>query len=135
MLVSRGLPKDLSMEILSRLPVKSLMRFKCISKSWCALITNPNFITKHLTSLNPQRGAILRRGKGLERQRFLIELNETRWQELPLLSRLSNEALELSKDVDLSQLFQGTNARPLQWNTLFGWFSEDDQEWRPATRL
>ncbi|KAE8021742.1 hypothetical protein FH972_007607 [Carpinus fangiana] len=106
MLVSRGLPEDLSMEILSRLPIKSLMRFKCISKSWCALITDPNFITKHLTSLNPQRGAILRRGKGLERRRFLIELNDTRWQELPRLSRLSHETLELSENVDLSQLFQ-----------------------------
>ncbi|XP_059450700.1 F-box protein CPR1-like [Corylus avellana] len=91
MLWGRDLPEDLSMEILSRLPVKSLMRCKCISKSWYALITNPSFITMHLTSHNPnRRAAILRRGGGLEHLR---------------LSTLSNETLEVSGNVDLSQLF------------------------------
>ncbi|XP_059450699.1 F-box/kelch-repeat protein At3g23880-like isoform X1 [Corylus avellana] len=89
--IIRDLPEDLSMEILSRLPVKSLMRCKCISKSWYALITNPSFITMHLTSHNPnRRAAILRRGGGLEHLR---------------LSTLSNETLEVSGNVDLSQLF------------------------------
>ncbi|KAL6146534.1 hypothetical protein ACLB2K_057212 [Fragaria x ananassa] len=36
-------------QILSRLPPKSLMRFKCVHTSWCALINNPNFATKHLS--------------------------------------------------------------------------------------
>jgi F-box interacting protein len=108
---SRDFPEDVLMEILARLPVKSLMRFKCVSKSFYALITKPCFITKHLTSHNPHRGAILRRGKGLERPRFLSPPNETQELEVPVsyrprLSRLSNETLELSEDVDLSQLFQ-----------------------------
>ncbi|XP_028754023.1 F-box/kelch-repeat protein At3g23880-like [Neltuma alba] len=35
-------------EIMVRLPVKSLLRFKCVAKSWYALITDPSFIAKHL---------------------------------------------------------------------------------------
>ncbi|KAF3662540.1 putative F-box protein CPR30-like isoform X4 [Capsicum annuum] len=36
------------MEILNRLPVRSLLRFKCISKFWKALISDPYFKMKHL---------------------------------------------------------------------------------------
>ncbi|KAL6517862.1 hypothetical protein OROMI_033563 [Orobanche minor] len=39
---------DLIMEILERLPVKSLLRFKSVSKAWQQLILNPQFIAKHL---------------------------------------------------------------------------------------
>ncbi|GLT38671.1 hypothetical protein SLA2020_129030 [Shorea laevis] len=39
--------EDLVIEILSRLPVNSLMRFKCASKSWCSLVRNPHFMAKH----------------------------------------------------------------------------------------
>jgi hypothetical protein len=35
------LPDDLLVEILSRLPAKSLCRFKCASRSWRALTTDP----------------------------------------------------------------------------------------------
>lgn len=46
---SRGLPEDVVIsEILHRLPVKSLLRFKSVSKSWLAHITNPNFHKLHL---------------------------------------------------------------------------------------
>lgn len=37
-------------EILSRLPPKSLMRFKCAHKSWSTVINNPKFIAKHLSN-------------------------------------------------------------------------------------
>lgn len=39
---------DLIVETLSRLPVKSLMRFKCVCKSWYGLVKDPNFIYRHL---------------------------------------------------------------------------------------
>ena len=44
----RELSHDLLVETLSRLPVKSLMRFRCVSKSWFSLLKDPNFIYKHL---------------------------------------------------------------------------------------
>ena len=41
------LPQDLLEEILSRLPVKSVIHFKCVKKSWSNLLQNRNFIAKH----------------------------------------------------------------------------------------
>ena len=41
------LPDDLLEEILSRLPVKSLIRFSCVKKSWSANFQQPSFIAKH----------------------------------------------------------------------------------------
>ncbi|GLT32202.1 hypothetical protein SLA2020_068860 [Shorea laevis] len=43
------LPGDIIQEILYRLPVKSLMRFQCVCKSWQVLIKNPDFVSKHLS--------------------------------------------------------------------------------------
>ena len=42
------LPDDLIVEILARLPVKSLKRFSCVCKSWYDIIKDPVFIAKHL---------------------------------------------------------------------------------------
>ncbi|KAL6132736.1 hypothetical protein ACLB2K_064975 [Fragaria x ananassa] len=50
--VFRKMPKEMIVEFLSTLPPKSLMRFKCIHKSWYALINDPKFIDKHLHSYN-----------------------------------------------------------------------------------
>ncbi|KAM7487336.1 hypothetical protein LguiB_024820 [Lonicera macranthoides] len=47
-----NLPGDIMIDILSRLSVKSLMKFKCVSKSWYALVTNPNFVIIHLNQSN-----------------------------------------------------------------------------------
>ncbi|XP_059635846.1 F-box/kelch-repeat protein At3g06240-like [Cornus florida] len=43
------LPYDLMTDVLSRLPVKSIVRFKCVSKSWLALFAHPHFVSLHLT--------------------------------------------------------------------------------------
>ncbi|KAH0773834.1 hypothetical protein KY290_010971 [Solanum tuberosum] len=40
--------EDLIREILLRLHVKSLLRFKCVCKNWYTLIKNPSFICEHL---------------------------------------------------------------------------------------
>ncbi|KAI3932272.1 hypothetical protein MKW98_024992 [Papaver atlanticum] len=41
------LDEDIVCDILSRLPVKSLLRFKCVSKRWCSLIQDPYFVDLH----------------------------------------------------------------------------------------
>lgn len=45
---SRTLPHDLIVQILTWLPVKSLIKFRCVSKSWFALISTPYFAKSHL---------------------------------------------------------------------------------------
>ncbi|XP_058741499.1 F-box/kelch-repeat protein At3g23880-like [Vicia villosa] len=42
------LPDELITEVLSFLPVKSLMRLRCVSKSWNTLIYDPTFVNHHL---------------------------------------------------------------------------------------
>ncbi|KEH32867.1 putative F-box domain-containing protein [Medicago truncatula] len=42
------LPLDLISEILCRLPVKLLLQFRCVCKSWNSLITDPIFAGQHL---------------------------------------------------------------------------------------
>lgn len=51
----RDLPKDVIIDILTRLPVRSILRFKSVCKSWYALFKNPCFTTKHflLNQSNP----------------------------------------------------------------------------------
>ena len=42
------LPEDLQIEILTMLPAKSLMRFRCVQQSWNSLFRTPTFVTKHM---------------------------------------------------------------------------------------
>ncbi|XP_059645948.1 F-box protein CPR1-like [Cornus florida] len=42
------LPMEVTADILSRLPVKPLLRFRSVSKLWCSLIDSPVFIKSHL---------------------------------------------------------------------------------------
>ncbi len=46
-LTSDCLPYDVVFEILTRLPVKSLLQLRCVSKTWNSIITNPDFIKTH----------------------------------------------------------------------------------------
>ncbi|KAG2290858.1 hypothetical protein Bca52824_037527 [Brassica carinata] len=38
------IPLDLTLEILSRLPAKSILRYQCVSKLWSSSMTLPSFI-------------------------------------------------------------------------------------------
>ncbi|GMI95278.1 hypothetical protein HRI_003197100 [Hibiscus trionum] len=55
MAFSSSLPQNTITDILYRFPVKSLTRFKSVSKNWVDLTSNPAFIATHLrrSSLNP----------------------------------------------------------------------------------
>nr|KJB74135.1 hypothetical protein B456_011G277100 [Gossypium raimondii] len=46
------LPEALVIEILSKLPVKSLTRFNCVCKYWCSSIQTPHFISNNLENNN-----------------------------------------------------------------------------------
>ncbi|CAI0541460.1 unnamed protein product [Linum tenue] len=44
----KSLPEDIVIDILTRLPVKSILRFRSVSKPWSNLPTTPHFIAAHL---------------------------------------------------------------------------------------
>ncbi|KAL5727835.1 hypothetical protein ACHQM5_000981 [Ranunculus cassubicifolius] len=46
---SWNLPQDITFDIFSRLSVKIVMRCRCVNKTWCAWLSNPHFISLHLT--------------------------------------------------------------------------------------
>ncbi|KAK4397818.1 F-box/kelch-repeat protein [Sesamum angolense] len=52
-----NLPEDLTIEILTRLPVRSLIRFKCVCKSWNIHLKNPRFISKHHQTISHKDGS------------------------------------------------------------------------------
>ncbi|XP_048133133.1 F-box/kelch-repeat protein At3g06240-like [Rhodamnia argentea] len=50
--LAESFTEDIVVEILSRLPIKSLMRFKCVNKRWRCLISDRGFAKLHLQRLN-----------------------------------------------------------------------------------
>ncbi|KAL3346820.1 hypothetical protein AABB24_025322 [Solanum stoloniferum] len=55
--------EEIIMDMLSRLPVKSLFRFKCVSNSWKALIYEPSFKKQHLNHAKNDKLLVLRIAK------------------------------------------------------------------------
>lgn len=50
---------DIIAEILLRLPANSLLRFRCVCKSWLALISAPSFVKNHLSRVNTKHFNLL----------------------------------------------------------------------------
>ncbi|XP_021666818.2 F-box protein CPR1-like [Hevea brasiliensis] len=57
--MSDHLPQELLAGILSRLPVKSILICRCVSKTWYSLITNPSFIDHHLKKTAARNSGLL----------------------------------------------------------------------------
>ncbi|XP_015168124.1 F-box protein CPR30-like [Solanum tuberosum] len=76
-----NLSEDIIFEILTRLHVTSLIRFKCVCKFWYSLIKNPNFISKHLHNLNNKQNhlhlLISRRGNITNKRILSLSQNDT----------------------------------------------------------
>ncbi|KAK3224165.1 hypothetical protein Dsin_011190 [Dipteronia sinensis] len=54
------LPTDLAVEILCRLPVKSVLRFRCLSRESCSVIDSPTFIKRHqICSTNSNKSLVV----------------------------------------------------------------------------
>ncbi|KAH0980682.1 hypothetical protein GBA52_007859 [Prunus armeniaca] len=48
MVSPKDIPHEILFDIIAKLPVKSLLKFRCVCKSWHALISSPSFISAHL---------------------------------------------------------------------------------------
>ncbi|XP_025823822.1 F-box protein At3g49450-like isoform X3 [Panicum hallii] len=46
------LPPEVITEILARLPAKSVGRFRCVSRAWCAMLSTAYFVDLHLRCAN-----------------------------------------------------------------------------------
>ncbi|XP_027177707.1 F-box protein CPR1-like [Coffea eugenioides] len=57
--MANSLPEDALAEILVKLPVKTLLRFCCVSKTWFALINSPYFEDKHLKYLHSKNRKVV----------------------------------------------------------------------------
>ncbi|KAL6130558.1 hypothetical protein ACLB2K_068937 [Fragaria x ananassa] len=55
------LPPEIIDDILLRLPAKSLCRFKCVSKPWKALISDHDFVIKHINRATENKDVFLQR--------------------------------------------------------------------------
>ncbi|KAE9599031.1 putative F-box domain-containing protein [Lupinus albus] len=53
------IPFEVITEILSRVPVKSLIQFKCVCKSWKTLISDSEFARKHLSTIHHHHNLLL----------------------------------------------------------------------------
>lgn len=68
----RHLPSEIWREILCKLPVKSLVRFRCVSKSWLSLIDDHDFGRLHLKNFkNNRQETHLLAVEGRKRQCFV----------------------------------------------------------------
>ncbi|EYU24906.1 hypothetical protein MIMGU_mgv1a021233mg [Erythranthe guttata] len=91
-------PAELQSAILQKLPVKSLIRFTTVCKSWRSIITSPNFIQSHLSEGKNHTQILLKRfDQTDEREHFsllnlvaengALSVNSSSHLEFPVKSR------------------------------------------------
>ncbi|KAM3395668.1 F-box/kelch-repeat protein [Capsicum galapagoense] len=93
--MSDYLPPNLLLEILCRLPVISLLRFRCVSKQWCSLISSPHFISTHLSSPSSGSNHLLLRHLSFSirpkknQENYSVYLNASKNENLALVKELN----------------------------------------------
>ncbi|XP_073311677.1 F-box/kelch-repeat protein At3g06240-like [Primulina huaijiensis] len=60
-MVDPPLPTDMLIEVLIRLQVKSILKFRCVCKTWCDLIRSPVFIQGHQKRERKQKVLLVKR--------------------------------------------------------------------------
>ncbi|XVF46361.1 hypothetical protein PTKIN_Ptkin03bG0020900 [Pterospermum kingtungense] len=66
-------PSDILIEILMKLPVKSIIRFKCVAKTWCHLFQNPSSISRHFNISKKNKHLVVCHRDG-DNDNFVIRL-------------------------------------------------------------
>ncbi|MED6143816.1 hypothetical protein PIB30_009316 [Stylosanthes scabra] len=100
--INHSIPEDLTLRILSKLPIKSLKRFQCVKKSWNNLLDDPHFVRMYYENLMPK-------SKSSESCILLKqEIANTNQHDMFLLS---GERYENKMKLDLPPPFQDNNER------------------------
>ncbi|KAL2496886.1 F-box protein [Forsythia ovata] len=94
--MSDYLPKEIIIEILLKLPVKSLIRFTVVCKSWRSIITNSEFIFSHLSNGASKEDNTL----------FLRRYMKDRAEHYTLLKDVENQTLGLQSSLELEFPFK-----------------------------
>ncbi|KAG7536363.1 F-box domain [Arabidopsis suecica] len=104
--LAHHIPLDLTIEILTRLPVKSLKRFQCVSKEWISIIRNQVFIDSFF-SMSQTRSRFLVAVRIAENRVILLSSshNET---EVPTTSLVTN----------LQMPIRGCRLSPIRYTSL-----------------
>ncbi|XVE83789.1 hypothetical protein DITRI_Ditri16bG0115100 [Diplodiscus trichospermus] len=88
--ITHQLPEDIVVDILARLPVKSLKRFRCVRKSWCSLIRSPQFISAHYSFSKNRVYPLVKYGK-----------HDDQTEGKNVLSIISNQTLDIVGNLDI----------------------------------
>lgn len=123
------IPDDLVIDILLRLPVKHLLRCRCVSKPWCSLIDSTTFVNKNLLrniECNPDSGIVFR-ASAYGNNFYLADVD----------SSCDVTAVEINDPLKTflsGTLFVGTcNGLVCLWKTDYE-AANDIYIWNPATR-
>ncbi|KAL5728063.1 hypothetical protein ACHQM5_001186 [Ranunculus cassubicifolius] len=121
------LPSEIIEYILLRLPVKSLLRFRCVCRSWCALISDTHFINLHLGRSTETNDHIV-----MERCRAGFSSNG----EAYLLHNAYGSVVKLNYPSVVSMLGCSSNGILSYCNGLICIWDENDMIclWNPFTR-
>ncbi|KAH6834531.1 hypothetical protein C2S53_004113 [Perilla frutescens var. hirtella] len=117
-------------EILSRLPVKSLLRFKCVSKSWRHLISSKRFVKKHLK--------ISTRNTSLAKYRVLLASDGATLSQCSLLSLFNKpdiKALEFNFKTEFDHINSISLVGCCNGLVSILLNREDFILWNPSTRI